>query len=240
MLKAQAQALDFVDRSQSYETLEPLIEDYARVVEANGFGSFILTGLPAAGYHVEPLVVCNRWPDEWTSRYRDEVYFPDDPVSQWSMRKETPFYWSDAQQQSPQTARSSRIENEAADFGLRNGIAFPMRTQQGWQAVMSLASSDDLDLSKKDEGVLYMASIYFQMAAAEITSSKKDAIPLTVRELDILHWSASGKTAWEISCILNIAEKTVRNHVNSIHRKLDVRSTTQAVVLAFRKNQLRI
>lgn len=240
MLQVHMQALDFIDRSQNYETLDPLLDDYSELVEASGFGSFILTGLPSIGCNVEPLVICNRWPEEWTSIYRDQIYFPDDPVSQWSLQKEAPFYWRDAQSHSAQTSRATRIAGEAAEFGLLEGIAFPMRTQQGWQAVISLASDQPLDISKRDEGMLYMASIYFQIAAAQMSSSHKSLISLTGREQDILQWAASGKTAWEISCILNISEKTVRNHVDMIHKKLDVRSTTQAVVVALRNHQLRI
>lgn len=240
MLNTHVNALDFIERSQHYSSLEPLLEDYSEVVAAHGFRSFILTGLPVAGVDVEPLVICNHWPDEWTSRYRDQVYFPDDPVSQWSLQKEAPFYWHDAQSKTPQTSRTRSIAGEAADFALRDGIAFPMRTQQGWQAVISLASDEQVDISKRDEGMLYMASIYFQMAATEMSSSHTAVVSLTGRERDILQWAAHGKTAWEISGILSISEKTVRNHVNMIHRKLDVRSTTQAVVVALRNRQLRV
>jgi LuxR family quorum sensing-dependent transcriptional regulator len=240
MLQVHMQALDFIDRSQNYATIDPLLDDYSELIEASGFRSFILTGLPSVGFDVEPLVVCNRWPEEWTSVYRDQAYFPDDPVSQWSLQKETPFYWRDAQSQSGQTPRARRIAGEATEFGLLEGVVFPMRTQQGWQAVISLASDEPLDICKRDEGVLYMASIYFQIAATEMSPSNKSLISLTGREQDILQWAASGKTAWEISCILNISEKTVRNHVNMIHKKLDVRSTTQAVVVALRNHQLHI
>ena len=88
--------------------------------------------------------------------------------------------------------------------------------------------------------MLYMASIYFQMAATEMSSSHRSIVSLTGQERDILQWAACGKTAWEISTILSISEKTVRNHVNMIHTKLDVRSTTQAVVVALRDRQLRL
>lgn len=238
MLNPHAQALDFIDRSQRYQSIEPLVEDFAQLIDGYGFRSFILTRLPVSGSDVEPLVICNCWPEEWSNRYREQGYFMEDPVSLWSLRRETPFYWSQARQECGESSRAIRIAGEAAEFGMRDGIAFPMRTQTNAEAVISLASDQMIDISKRDEGMLYMASIYFQMAAAELVPSQQRVFSLTSREAEILNWAARGKTAWETSCILGIAEKTVHNHVNSIHKKLDVTTTTQAVVIALRDRQL--
>lgn len=52
---------------------------------------------------------------------------------------------------------------------------------------------------------------------------------LTGREQEILQWLSSGKTNWEIAQQLNISENTVKNHVQRILAKLNVKSRTQAV-----------
>jgi LuxR family transcriptional regulator, quorum-sensing system regulator BjaR1 len=240
MLKVHAEALDFVERSQRYRTLAPLIEDYSRTVSGQGFGSFILTGLPSCGADFEQLMICNHWPDEWSRRYAEQVYFPDDPVSKWSLSNDKPFQWTSAWQAHPKTARVEQINGEAREFGLVDGMAFPMRTNKGWQAVLSLASDRPVKISKRDEGMLLMASIYFQMAASDLISTPVPKAMLTVREREILQWAAAGKTAWETSQILSISQKTVRNHMNAIHQKFDVGSTTQAVVEALRNHQLNL
>lgn len=240
MLKVHSEALDFVERSQSYTTLQPLVDDFAEMVAGQGFGSFILTGLPAVGSDFDRLMICNRWPEEWSKRYGEQAYFPDDPVSKWSLAKDRPFRWREAWDGHPNTVRVQRINGEAKEFGLADGIAFPMRTNTGWHAVMSLASDRKVHVSKKDEGILLMASIYFQMAATELVSSSVPRAKLTPREREILQWAAAGKTAWETSLILGISEKTVRNHMNAIHSKLDVGSTTQAVVEALKDRQLHL
>ena len=49
MLKVHAEALDFVERSQHYTALQPLIDDFSEMVSGQGFGTFIMTGLPAVG-----------------------------------------------------------------------------------------------------------------------------------------------------------------------------------------------
>lgn len=54
---------------------------------------------------------------------------------------------------------------------------------------------------------------------------------LTPREQEVLQLIAEGKSNREIAGALYIAERTVKNHVNSILRTLDVRDRTQAAIL---------
>lgn len=54
---------------------------------------------------------------------------------------------------------------------------------------------------------------------------------LTPREQEVLELIAEGKSNREIASELYIAERTVKNHVNSILRTLDVRDRTQAAIL---------
>jgi DNA-binding NarL/FixJ family response regulator len=64
---------------------------------------------------------------------------------------------------------------------------------------------------------------------AEIPFELKD---LTPRERDVLQMIAAGANNREISQILHITEKTVKNHVTSILSRLGLRDRTQAAILA--------
>jgi DNA-binding CsgD family transcriptional regulator len=57
---------------------------------------------------------------------------------------------------------------------------------------------------------------------------------LTPREREVLSWVAEGKTAWEIGEILNIAKRTVDEHIKNTCRKLDAVNRPQAVAIAVR------
>jgi PAS domain S-box-containing protein len=59
---------------------------------------------------------------------------------------------------------------------------------------------------------------------------------LTPRELEILRLMADGFENAEISRQLVISRETVKSHVRRLLRKLDARSRTQAVALAFRRS----
>jgi LuxR family maltose regulon positive regulatory protein len=59
-----------------------------------------------------------------------------------------------------------------------------------------------------------------------------DVEPLTVRELEVLHLIAAGKSNGEIATTMVVAVSTVKAHINSIFGKLGVTSRTQALVRA--------
>jgi DNA-binding NarL/FixJ family response regulator len=58
---------------------------------------------------------------------------------------------------------------------------------------------------------------------------------LTPRELQMLAMIARGLVAKEIAHELRISEKTVRNHVSNIYRKLGIYDRSQAVLYAIKK-----
>jgi LuxR family quorum-sensing system transcriptional regulator SolR len=55
---------------------------------------------------------------------------------------------------------------------------------------------------------------------------------LTPREVEVLQWTADGKTAGEISDILSVSEHTVTFHVGNAMRKLGASNKTAAFVKA--------
>jgi len=58
---------------------------------------------------------------------------------------------------------------------------------------------------------------------------------LTERETEVLRLLAKGMLNKEIANALYISEKTVKNHISSIFRKLNVQDRTQAAVYAIKK-----
>ncbi|NLF77982.1 MAG: response regulator transcription factor [Chloroflexi bacterium] len=64
-------------------------------------------------------------------------------------------------------------------------------------------------------------------------------VPLSPREMEILQFVTQGKSNKEIAQVLDISHQTVKNHMTSILKKLDVRDRTQAAVYALRRGWVR-
>lgn len=58
---------------------------------------------------------------------------------------------------------------------------------------------------------------------------------LTVREAEILHYLVTGESNKRIGYALGISEKTVKNHITSLMRKLGSANRTQAALCAVKR-----
>jgi DNA-binding NarL/FixJ family response regulator len=63
---------------------------------------------------------------------------------------------------------------------------------------------------------------------------------LSNREIEIMHYLARGRSNKEIGQILSIGEGTVKHHVKSILRKLDVVGRSEAMAIAVRRGLVRV
>lgn len=73
-----------------------------------------------------------------------------------------------------------------------------------------------------------------RLANRDIDKDKIDS--LTSRELEVLIQIANGMINKEIATNLNISERTVKNHISNIFKKIDVSDRTQAAVFAIKNN----
>ena len=74
----------------------------------------------------------------------------------------------------------------------------------------------------------------------EKSNVKKKISELTRREIDVLKMIASGSFNKEIASTLNISERTVKNHVSNIFKKIEVSDRTQAAVFAIKNGIISI
>lgn len=72
----------------------------------------------------------------------------------------------------------------------------------------------------------------------DIDKQKIDS--LTKREIEVLINVANGMFNKEIAFNLNISERTVKNHISNIFKKIDVNDRTQAAVFAIKNNLIKL
>ena len=61
---------------------------------------------------------------------------------------------------------------------------------------------------------------------------------LTKREREVFNLLITNLTTREIASKLNISEKTVRNHISNVMRKLGVKGRSQAVIELLKLNEI--
>jgi DNA-binding NarL/FixJ family response regulator len=74
----------------------------------------------------------------------------------------------------------------------------------------------------------------------EIAKPAQSAIPLSVREIEVLDCVAQGLSNKEIADALYITEQTVKNHMTAVLRKLEVTDRVQAVLFAVKHGWVEI
>ena len=77
-----------------------------------------------------------------------------------------------------------------------------------------------------------------RLVARDVDQEKIDS--LTKRELEVLIQVANGMFNKEIATSLNISERTVKNHISNIFKKIEVADRTQAAVFAIRNDLIKL
>lgn len=77
-----------------------------------------------------------------------------------------------------------------------------------------------------------------RLVARDVDKDKIDA--LTKRELEVLVQVANGMFNKEIALALNISERTVKNHISNIFKKIEVSDRTQAAVFAIKNDIIKL
>jgi LuxR family transcriptional regulator len=122
--------------------------------------------------------------------------------------------------------------------GLSIGWAHTNRNSNGVVGTLMLgrngAPLSKNELQDRELSLLRLAQItHMRMSQILTTSMMPEArVKLTEREIEVLRWTADGKTSAETSEILNITERTVNFHIANAMTKLNSSSKTAAVVRA--------
>jgi DNA-binding NarL/FixJ family response regulator len=114
------------------------------------------------------------------------------------------------------------------------------------QALGGLYQPGDLDFdleieSAQGRGTRVDVDIPFlELPGKQNTDKRQNDDGLTDREMEMLLLIARGMLAKEIARTLTISEKTVRNHISTIYRKLNIYDRSQLVIYAMRKGLIDI
>ncbi|HEV7817431.1 MAG TPA: autoinducer binding domain-containing protein [Janthinobacterium sp.] len=178
-------------------------------------------------------VMLNNYPLAWQERYAKENYLAVDPTVAHALTSLKPLLWSDEL-----FAPCRPLWEDARAHRLQVGWAQASHDVRGVAGLLTLARSHDVISAAELRQNLIKMSWLAQAAhagLARLISSKPQAdaaIVLTAREIEVLRWTADGKTSGEVGDILNISERTVNFHVNNSLAKLGSVNKTAGVLKA--------
>ena len=170
---------------------------------------------------------------EWEARYREQGYLQIDPTVAHGMRSSAPVLWTDAF-----FGETPQLWKEAQSYGLRHGWAQSRRDPEGTYSMLVLARSEHeisaAELAEKEQRMQWLVHTSHMAIKASCSDPEIEKPPadLSGREIEVLRWTAEGKTSAEIADILRISERTVNFHVNSAVGKLGACNKTSAAVRA--------
>ncbi|ACF00848.1 LuxR family transcriptional regulator [Rhodopseudomonas sp. AAP120] len=232
--RALDETLHFVGNVERADTPDAVALALLAAVQVHGFSHVIAGVIPTPGTSAKEQianVVLHQWPDVWSRRYFSKGYIFTDPAIRRVTSSMVPFSWTELwDHDSP---AGHRILGEAAEFGLKEGFTVPMVTLDGHSAGLSIAGAMT-ELPPHLRGPVQMMAIYSFARAAHLRERPPAPVTLTIREADVLHWIAEGKTDWEIARILQVSEHLVDKVARQIKSKFQVVNRVQAVVQAMR------
>lgn len=228
----------FVQAMDAARTVDDVYTATSNQVRQLGFDFFGYQLLaPPIGPHVRLYLTSK--PKGWTLRYIEKNHISEDLVSRHAARTIRPYLWSEIVPAHHITKPQKLVFSEAAEFGLQTGGTIPIHGPGAAKALFSLASTgkehDFAQLFLQERHVLQIIATYVHEHLLRLGLDKAPPLPainLSPREIEVLTWTARGKTSWEISVITSLSEATVREYIENACRKLGTYSKTHAVAVA--------
>lgn len=236
-----AEIFDATAKMDSTTSVKEVIRLLHAKVQTYGFVACLVTHLPNPNTgSLDEHILVNGWPADWYDHYMAAKHYRHDPCAALCRTAMTPFLWSDISR-GRSDADARRVMDEAAEFGLREGICIPIQCPFNESAAVTLAGSE-VDLTPSARCTVHAIARHAYSAAHRLVGGVRNQPKqrLSKRECEILQWVAAGKTAWEVSMILCISECTVNTHLRNVRQKLDTANIVQAIVEAVRRHEIQL
>ncbi|MEO6278096.1 MAG: LuxR C-terminal-related transcriptional regulator [Roseateles sp.] len=226
------QQLIDVGMSEDFESFERRL-----VASADAMGFPIISGVLMRGALHDPRVrikSIGNTPEGYLEVAKDLDVARRDPVMAALMTQSVPTVYD---QKTYTTVGLGEAWEVQAQYGFKTGIALKLHLPGNKSFLLGV--DRDEALPAPGAQLMHMVAGLQLLAAHALTAADRllgpevdqTEIPkLTRRELDVLSWTSQGKTAWEVSVILGMSEKTANFHLGNVMRKLQVTSKYQAVL----------
>lgn len=226
--------IDMISRAGTVEEIHSLC---CALCKESGFDYFIYgTRIPTSFVKPHIFIICS-YPQDWRDRYVTKGYIRVDPTVVHCANNFLPLTWEMIEPLEKENREIRTFMTESRDFGLKDGVTFPIHTPQGEGAMLSMALGKEKERSHSlilhAIPYIQLISLHIHEAVRRVLNLERTSLPrLSGREKECLLWCAEGKTSWETSKIIGVSERTVVFHLQNASEKLKVANRLQAVARA--------
>lgn len=176
-------------------------------------------------------ILYSNYPSDWLSYYANADVLKADPVAARCHQSTQAVLWTDEAYREVPVFRET-----ASKHGLRHGWTQSVYDQCHNQTQMSVARpTRPVQLGEFYESgarALWLCHTLHGLLCEHHLASLAPVPKLTERELEVLKWSADGKTAADIARILTLSTSTVNFHIRSVIAKTNASNKAGAVAIA--------
>lgn len=208
-------------------------------------------GVLRMSYHVAPLfdeatshttsVYSAGFTKEWLECYAREDFRSADCIPLRVMRHGSMMTWQAAMAAAPNSAANEKFFAAMGRFGLVHGAGIPLFGPRGRDAYATFDFGRPiLEVQNEELGtVRSVAQAGHQRICVLLDESTNDPV-LSEREIEVLTWTARGKSVSSIAVILGLSPDTVKTYSKRIYAKLEVSDRVGAVVKALRMGLVQV
>ena len=228
----------YISEIDSSQNIEDICCALRKHLEPQGFECFTYALLLSPRGPLKKPIYISTYPADWVAHYIENQYPSKDLVNRYVIGTLRPFLWNSLSQHDSFSQTQRKIFNEATEFKIQSGGSLPIHGPGQAKASFAVASYlpenefAQLFLTQRHE--LHLVATYAHERILDIGLEKSESptFKLSPREIDVLIWTAQGKTAWEISKILSLSEDTVKGYIKGACRKLNTNNKTHAIAVA--------
>lgn len=232
-------AFDFVNKVNASKTLAQLECIFSEFVRPIGVDFYMVGQLIVPGGEIKTVRYFCSEEHPWFRHYAKANLYLDDPTMRIMKTSHVSFTWSWLRKNHELSDTELNVFDEAAKFGLKEGLAFPFHGPFGSLAGVSLSGAN-FRFAESDRAALHIVCYAACQRASEISQlfSMGRDMPLSKRQRECLNWAQYGKSNREIAEILRLSEHTVKDYMDAAKNVLGVNTRIEAVIRARNANYI--
>lgn len=230
----------FAEVSQTAPSLDKVDDALGKILSVFGINHFVLYQATDRARRPTGARMAGPMHKDWRQHYVENGMANYDELLSSGLSSVAPTTWTKFRSERPISNGQKLLFDEARSFGLQDGFYLPIHQPDGSMHGVSMMVPHRLEADSRLLAALHLLAIYYSIAANRLGLSPPEPPSppeaskslLTPRQRQVLQWARAGKSSWETGEIMTLSEHTVNEHLAEARRRLNVHTTTQAVIEA--------